>query len=381
VIVHAHRSCAQADALCKELSADGKRAWRVSGDLQPPGGPMPSSMPRSLRQAAWMRSSTTPRRSPRQPLTAALPTDFERLWRLNTLAPVRLTQRLAAHLAERREPGCVINLLDQRVATPGTGDIPYLLSKKALEAFTLSAALEFAPVPARQCRRARRGYSPPAPAGQRACRRLPLEERPTPEQIADAVRFLLDARSVTGQILYVDADSTSARVSAGRSSFPLKIIRSHFMKSFPAFSIALVALTLSGCASFNKPPAVSSIPAPTASRCSRAPKTKPASRPPSIPSPSAPSRKPARFFPRIPLRVSRLADLDTLHPHLLFSKPDTLLPSARKQALNLRTAGVEFTFDSTDVSATALTTITFTVQTRFAPLLQAPGRRGDRHHR
>jgi len=206
VIVHAHRSRAQADALCAELIADGKRAWRVTGDLQPPDGPdavFDAALAAAGRVDALVNNAAA---FARQPLSAALPADFERLWRINTFAPVRLTQRLAAHLTGRREPGCVINLLDQRVASPGTGAIPYLLSKKALEAFTLSAALEFAPdlrinavAPG-----AALAPGPGAPQGNEPAGDFPLRARPTPEQIADAVRFLLDACAVTGQILYVD---------------------------------------------------------------------------------------------------------------------------------------------------------------------------------
>jgi len=204
VIVHARRSCVQADALCKELSADGTRAWRVSGDLQPPDGPdavFDAALTAAGRVDALVNNAAA---FARQPLAAALPADFERFWRLNTLAPVRLTQRLAAHLAGRREPGCVINLLDQRIATPGTGAIPYLLSKKALEAFTLSAALEFAPALRVNAVAPGAALAPSTPQDNEPAGDFPLRVRPTPEQIADAVRFLLDARAVTGQILYVD---------------------------------------------------------------------------------------------------------------------------------------------------------------------------------
>ena len=204
VIVHACRSGAQAEALCEELSAGGKRAWSVSGDLQPPDGPdavFDAALAAAGRVDALVNNAAS---FARQPLAAALPADFERLWRLNTLAPVRLTQRLAAHLAGRRDTGCVINLLDQRIATAGTGAIPYLLSKKSLEAFTLSAALEFAPALRVNAVAPGAVLAPCAPQDNEPAGDFPLRERPTPEQIADAVRFLLDARAVTGQILYVD---------------------------------------------------------------------------------------------------------------------------------------------------------------------------------
>ena len=146
------------------------------------------------------------------------------------------------------------------------------------------------------------------------------------------------------------------------------------MKSFPALPLALAALALSGCASLNKAPAVSSIP------CTY--RFKMLSRPEDQARVEAAihtvavgtvTKTGTVSFPEYRFRVSRLADLDTLHPRLLFSNPGTLLPSARKQALNLRAAGVEFTFDSTDVSATALTTITFTVKPGSRLYFKHPG--------
>lgn len=204
VVVHARRSGDQADALCAELQAAGGRAWRVAGDLLPPDGPdavFDAALAAAGRLDALVNNAAA---FALQPLADTSPADFERLWRLNTLAPIRLTQRLAAHLAGRQASGCAVNLLDQRVARPCAGAIPYLLSKKALEAFTLSAALEFAPALRVNAVAPGAALVPGSPQGKEPAGDFPLRARPTPEQIADAVRFLLDASAVTGQILYVD---------------------------------------------------------------------------------------------------------------------------------------------------------------------------------
>ena len=78
-------------------------------------------------------------------------------------------------------------------------------------------------------------------------------------------------------------------------------------------------------------------------------------------------------FPEYRFRVARLADLDRLNPQLLFSNPNSLIPSERKQALNLKTAGVDFTFDSTDVSASAVITVTFHVKPGSRLYFKHPG--------
>ena len=205
VIVHAHRSAAQADALCVRLRTLGRQAWRVTGDLLSPAGPddvFGAALAAAGQVDALVNNASL---FARQHLADATPEDFERLWRINTLAPVRLTQLLAAHLAARRAAGCAVNLLDQRIAHAGcTGAVPYLLSKKALEAFTLSAALEFAPALRVNAVAPGAVLTPAAASAKEPAGPFPLSDRPTAAQVADAVAYLLGTPAVTGQILFVD---------------------------------------------------------------------------------------------------------------------------------------------------------------------------------
>ena len=204
VVVHARRSVSQADALCAELSACGVRAWRVTGDLLADSGPeavFDAALACASHIDALVNNASL---FERQPLTRATPADFERLWRVNTLAPILLTQRLAAHVASRHTTGSVVNLLDQRIAHANTGAVPYLLSKKALEAFTLAAALECAPALRINAVAPGAVLPPDAATAKEPAGGFPLGSRPTSEQVADAVRYLLDADAVTGQILFVD---------------------------------------------------------------------------------------------------------------------------------------------------------------------------------
>lgn len=224
VIVHARRSGEQADALCARLRALGRQAWHVTADLLDPGGPdaaFDAALAAAGRVDALVNNAAA---FACQPLAEAAPADFENLWRLNTLAPVRLTQRLAAHLAERRATGCAVNLLDQRIAHPCAGAIPYLLSKKALEAFTLSAALELAPGLRVNAVAPGAALLPDAPQGNEPAGAFPLRLRPTPGQVADAVRYLLDATALTGQILFVDGGQHLVCAGGGQSSVPLQLL-------------------------------------------------------------------------------------------------------------------------------------------------------------
>jgi len=207
VVVHANRSAREADALCGQLQSLGRRAWRVAGDLQTVPGA--EAVFAAALAAAGQLDALVNNTSvfERQPLAGAAAADFDRMWRINALAPVLLTQRLYAHLAARGATGCVINLLDRRVAQPGTGGAtPYLLSKKALEAFTLAAARELAPT--LRANAVAPGAVLPPDAGSATAREpagaFPLGLRPTPEHVAEAVCYLLSAEAVTGQILFVD---------------------------------------------------------------------------------------------------------------------------------------------------------------------------------
>lgn len=138
----------------------------------------------------------------RSPLLESGAEVFDRFWRVNTLAPVTLTRRLARHLVKRGARGAAVQLLDCRIARPGTGDVPYALSKRALAAFTRAAALELAPT-LRVNGVAPGAVLPPEDVHE-AAGASPLGSRATVEQVASAVRFLLEAESVTGQVLFVD---------------------------------------------------------------------------------------------------------------------------------------------------------------------------------
>jgi len=128
-------------------------------------------------------------------------------WRANTAAPILLAQALHAHLAERDANGCVVNLLDQKLWNPNPDYLSYTLSKAALQAATVMLAQALAPR-LRVC-----GVAPGvtlasgdmSDAAFTAAHRLtPLSRSSTPADIAQAVRYLLEAPAVTGTTLLVD---------------------------------------------------------------------------------------------------------------------------------------------------------------------------------
>jgi len=126
-----------------------------------------------------------------------------RLHAINCVAPAVLTAALAAQGGE----GAVVNLLDQKLANPNPDFFSYSLSKFALEGATTMLAQAFAP-------RVRVNAVSPGltlPSGDQSATefarvaRANLLERPVGAQaVAEAVVYLLEARSVTGQNLFVD---------------------------------------------------------------------------------------------------------------------------------------------------------------------------------
>ncbi|MFM6854277.1 MAG: SDR family oxidoreductase, partial [Sphingopyxis sp.] len=132
---------------------------------------------------------------------------------VNLVAPVQLARCLAsaANAANAASAGdddrCVINILDQRVANPVADQLAYTLSKQALWQSTRTMAVAMAPHV--RVNAVAPGLTLPTPDyadGQmdRMAAAMPLRRLPTPADIADGVAYLAQARSVTGQTLFVD---------------------------------------------------------------------------------------------------------------------------------------------------------------------------------
>jgi len=125
----------------------------------------------------------------------------------NLRAPMVLSQAFAGRLPADRE-GLIVNILDQRVLRPTPEFFSYSLSKAALWEATRMLAQALAP-------RVRVNGIGPGPTLQSihqdsaafaAEASGTLIGRPvSPAEIAGALRYLIDAPSVTGQMIAVDA--------------------------------------------------------------------------------------------------------------------------------------------------------------------------------
>lgn len=130
---------------------------------------------------------------------------MDRHWRANVGPAVILAQALHEHIT--CGTGCVVNLIDQKLWNPNPDYFSYTLSKAALQSATVMLAQALAPK-LRVC-----GVAPgitlvsgPMTEGEfeRARTLTPLQRSSTPEDIARAVRFLIESPAITGTTLMVD---------------------------------------------------------------------------------------------------------------------------------------------------------------------------------
>jgi len=128
-------------------------------------------------------------------------------WRSNVGPAVLLARALHAHVIAGDGNGCVVNLLDQKLWNPNPDYLSYTLSKAALQMATTLLAQALAPQ-LRVCAVAPGVTLPSGPMSNAdfdwAHRQTPLQRSSTPQDIARAVRFLLESPAITGTTLLVD---------------------------------------------------------------------------------------------------------------------------------------------------------------------------------
>jgi len=131
---------------------------------------------------------------------------FEAHMRVNVAAPVALACALHARLPADAT-GVVVNLLDQKLWNPNPDFLSYTLSKSALQAAT--GILARALAPKLRVVGVAPGITLPAPGQtvsgfESAQRATLLGHASRPEDIAQAVVFLINAPAITGTSLIVD---------------------------------------------------------------------------------------------------------------------------------------------------------------------------------
>jgi NAD(P)-dependent dehydrogenase (short-subunit alcohol dehydrogenase family) len=206
VAVHHHRSRQEADALVAGIARAGGTAIALAGDLAEEAA-VKRLLPEAVaglgpigvlvNNASVFENDTVATVS-RQGWDAHLA--------INLRAPFVLSQEFAAQLPPDAG-GAIINLLDERVWNLTPYFVSYTVTKTALWTLTRTMALALAP----RIRVNGIGPGPTLPSPRQSpeqfreqCRRLPLRRGTSPSEIAAALRFILAAPAMTGQMIALD---------------------------------------------------------------------------------------------------------------------------------------------------------------------------------
>lgn len=200
------RSAPEARALAEAIMAAGGRACVLVADLgvSPEVAGLVGAAGAALGplQALVNSASLYEPDSPR----AFDPSFFDRLMAVNLRAPLQLASDFAAQLTDGAT-GAIVNITDQKVWRLNPRYFSYTIGKSALWVATQTMAQAYAP----RIRVNAVGPGPVLPnqvegmAGfQQEAAAIPLGASIAPEEIAEAVSYLLQARSVTGQMIAVD---------------------------------------------------------------------------------------------------------------------------------------------------------------------------------
>jgi NAD(P)-dependent dehydrogenase (short-subunit alcohol dehydrogenase family) len=214
VAIHAHRSRKAAEALAQDIANAAGRAVVLDGDLAdheavttlvPAAAAALGPLTLLVNNAAEFEPDE---------IGTLEPLGFDRHIAVNLRAPLFLAQAFAAQASATQASASqavaspsIVNLLDQGVLRPTPRFLSYGIAKSALHAATTTLAQALAP-------RVRVNAVAPGPtlpnprqtvdAFLRDSQAMPLGHGATPEEIAAAVLYLAEARSVTGVTIAVD---------------------------------------------------------------------------------------------------------------------------------------------------------------------------------
>ncbi len=206
IAVHFHHSQADADVVAEEIRALGVRAAAIGCDLDDAGetAGLVARCVENLGPLGCLVNNAS--LFEYDDLESLEPAFWERHQNVNLRAPLLLAQAFARQLPETAH-GCIINMLDQKLANLNPDFLSYTIAKIGLEGATRLLATALAPR-IRVCGVApgitliARGQS--EESFQRARRLALLGNSSEVEDVVEAVRYLVGAKAVTGVTLTVD---------------------------------------------------------------------------------------------------------------------------------------------------------------------------------
>ena len=206
IAIHYNRSAAAAEDVAEEIVAAGGRASTFHADLnvEAAAAALVEQVVAALGPICCLVNNASV--FERDDAHTATRESWDLHMQVNLRAPFVLTQAFTRQLPEGWH-GNVINILDQRVWNLTPFFTSYTVSKAALWALTQTLAMALAP----RVRVNAVGPGPTLPSLRqteeqfvRQWSSLPLARQVQPQEICDAVRFILAAPSMTGQMIAID---------------------------------------------------------------------------------------------------------------------------------------------------------------------------------
>jgi NAD(P)-dependent dehydrogenase (short-subunit alcohol dehydrogenase family) len=205
VVLHANNSREDAERLAAAIVGAGGRASVVLADLtdhEAVRGLIPSAA--AFGQLSFLVNNAGEFEP--DDIETLSHARFQRAVAVNLAAPLFLSQAFAAQ-APAGVDASIVNIVDQRVLKPNPRFFSYTLSKSALHTATVTLAQALAPK--LRVNAVAPGPTLPSPRQTEAqfatqSESLPLQRGPRPDDIAAAVLYLAQAKSVTGVTIPVD---------------------------------------------------------------------------------------------------------------------------------------------------------------------------------
>ena len=210
VVLHAHRSRAEAEKLAEEIVQAGGQAAVVLADFAN-GEALRKLVPAAATFGPLTLLVNNASQFEEDDIATLDRARFEQTIAVNLTAPLLLGKAFAA---QAPEGSSIVNVLDQRVLKPTPRFFSYTLSKSALHTATITLAQALAP----KLRVNAVAPGPTLPTSRQSAEQfaaqaaaVPLQRGPTPEDVAAAVLYLAEAKSVTGMVIAVDGGQHLAR--------------------------------------------------------------------------------------------------------------------------------------------------------------------------
>lgn len=206
VAVHYRRSAAEAGEVVRQIEAAGGRAVALQADLADETQ-VSSLIPRATDAlgplTCLVNNASLFEMDKIETVTRA---SWDAHIETNLRAPLVLSQAFARQVPADGA-GVIVNMLDQRVWNLTPYFLSYTVAKMGLWTLTRTLALALAP----RIRVNGIGPGPTLPSPRQTpeqfaqqCRAVPLGRGTTLDEICAAVRFILDAAAMTGQMIALD---------------------------------------------------------------------------------------------------------------------------------------------------------------------------------